>query len=65
VLDTLAAAYAEVGWFAEALSTARQALELATQQKDAVLADAVRARIALYAAGKAFHEKAPGSGAPR
>jgi tetratricopeptide (TPR) repeat protein len=56
VLDTLAAAYAEAGWFPEALATARKALELALQQHDRALADAVRARIALYEAGRPYRQ---------
>jgi tetratricopeptide (TPR) repeat protein len=56
VLDTLAAAYAEAGWFPEALATARKALELALDQHDQALADAVRARIALYEAGRPYRQ---------
>jgi tetratricopeptide (TPR) repeat protein len=56
VLDTLAAAYAEAGWFPEALATARKALKLAKQQDAHALADAVQARIALYEAGRPYHE---------
>jgi tetratricopeptide (TPR) repeat protein len=56
VLDCLAAAYAAAGWFPEALATSRQALELAMQQNLRVLADALRARIALYEAGKPFYQ---------
>ena len=56
VLDTLAAAYAEAGRFPEALATARKALELATQQNNRALADALRAHIALYEAGKPYHQ---------
>ena len=52
MLGTLAAAYAEAGRFAEAVQTARQALELATQQNNQGMADALRAQIALYEAGK-------------
>ncbi len=48
VLDTLAAIYAEVGRFPEAVQTARQALELATQQNNQGLAATLNARIALY-----------------
>jgi protein O-mannosyl-transferase len=47
-LDTLAAAYAEAGRFAEAVQTAEKAAELATQQKKKVLADAIKARIRTY-----------------
>ena len=56
ILDTLAAAYAEVGWFPEALATARRALELALQQHDPALADALRERIALYDAGRPYRQ---------
>ncbi len=56
VLDTLAAAYAELGWFPEARTTAHKSLELVKQQNARALADAVRARIALYEAGKPYHE---------
>jgi tetratricopeptide (TPR) repeat protein len=55
ILDTLAAAYAEAGRFPEALATARKALELAKQEHDKVLIDALRSRIALYEAGRPFH----------
>ena len=55
VLDTLAAAYAEAGRFPEALTTARKALELATQQHNKTLMDTMQARIALYEAGRPFH----------
>ncbi len=56
VLDTLAATYAEAGWFPEALATARKARELATQQNNHVLAEALRARIALYKAGRPYRQ---------
>jgi len=55
-LDTLAAAYAEAGRFAEAVQTARQALDLATQEKTLDLAESIQARIRLYEAGKPFRE---------
>jgi Flp pilus assembly protein TadD len=55
ILDTLAAAYAEAGRFSEGVAAARKALELATQRHDPALADAVRARIALYEARKPYH----------
>jgi tetratricopeptide (TPR) repeat protein len=64
VLDTLAAAYAEMGRFPEALAAARRALELATQSNDRDLADALRARIALYEAGKPYHLTLPVSTSP-
>jgi tetratricopeptide (TPR) repeat protein len=59
VLDVLAAAYAEAGRFPDALSTARKALELATQQKAQAWAQVLRTRIALYEAGKPFHLAPP------
>jgi Tfp pilus assembly protein PilF/uncharacterized membrane protein YhaH (DUF805 family) len=54
-LDTLAAAYAEAGRFPEALETACRAAELAEQQHQPALADALRPRIALYRAKKPYH----------
>jgi Flp pilus assembly protein TadD len=64
ILDTLAAAYAEAGRFPEALSTAHQSLDLAGHQNNRSLAVALRARIALYEAGKPFHESPPPSRKP-
>jgi len=51
--NNLADAYAQAGRLPEALAAARQALQLATQQNNRALADASRARIALYEAGRA------------
>jgi tetratricopeptide (TPR) repeat protein len=65
VLDALAAAYAEVGWFPEAVATQQKALELATQQHAQSLTDALRARMALYQAEKPFHQPHPASAPPR
>ena len=48
---TLAAAYAEAGRFPNAITTARRALQLATDQGNAALADAIRAQIRLYQSG--------------
>jgi tetratricopeptide (TPR) repeat protein len=56
VLDALAAAYAEAGWFSEAVATAGKALALATQHNNGALADAVRARLARYEAGKPYYQ---------
>ena len=47
-LDTLAAAYAEVGRFPEAIAAARKALDLAAQQHRARLMEALNTRIKLY-----------------
>jgi tetratricopeptide (TPR) repeat protein len=48
ILDTLAAAYAEAGRFPEAVETARLALAGAVEANRQNLADALKARIALY-----------------
>jgi len=61
VLDVLAAAYAAAGRFPEALLTARQGLELATQKNNRALANTLRARIAWYEAGKPFCQPLPPS----
>jgi protein O-mannosyl-transferase len=57
-LDTLAAAYAEAGQFREAVATARKALDLASQQQADWLGE-LRARLALYEAGKPFRDTSP------
>jgi len=56
-LDALAAAYAEVGRFGEALRTAQRALDLARQAGNAELAVAIDVRTALYRARSPFREK--------
>ena len=62
ILDTLAAAQAETGRFAEAVQTARKALELADRQDKRPLAESIEAKIRLYEAGKPFREtKRPAS----
>ncbi len=53
VLDTLAAAYAETGRFADAVLTAERALALA----DAKLAEPIKLRIEDYKAGTAFRDR--------
>ena len=55
VLDTLAAAYAEVGRFDDAVAAADRAIEAARRDDDAGLADRVLARRALYASGRPYH----------
>jgi len=55
-LRTLAAAYAEVGQFADAAQTAQKAVPLAEAQSDTGLADALRREIKLYQAGRRFEE---------
>jgi len=58
VLDTLAAAYAAAAWFPEAVVTACKAQDLARQEGNKDLTDALQARIALYEAGKPYREAA-------
>jgi len=62
VLDTLAAAYAEKGDFADAALTARRAQARAIEESQPALADEIKNRIALYEAGRAFRER-EGAGA--
>ena len=59
ILDTLAAAYAEAGRFPEAVETAQKAIELATRQNKAALADSLRTRIKLYQDRKPYHVLPP------
>jgi len=54
ILDTLAAAYAEANRFPEAVQTAHQALDLATQQNNQALAESIKARLLLYETGRPF-----------
>jgi Flp pilus assembly protein TadD len=56
VLDALAAAYAAAGWFPEAVAAGRKALELARQQNDRALADALQDRITCYEAGRSYRQ---------
>jgi tetratricopeptide (TPR) repeat protein len=51
---TLAAAYAEVGRFPDAVATAEHALRLATAQGRAALAERVRTQVALYQTGAPY-----------
>ena len=57
ILDTLAAAYAETGQYAEAVDTARAAHALASQQANRALADAISARIKLYENKSPFRDE--------
>jgi tetratricopeptide (TPR) repeat protein len=54
VLDTLASAYASVGRFDEARRAAEQAIVIARSRGDDAMADQIRARADLYAAGRAW-----------
>jgi len=58
-LDTLAAAYAEVGDFDRATAAARRAVELARAHNQSELADQYEARLRLYRARQAYRQPAP------
>jgi tetratricopeptide (TPR) repeat protein len=55
ILGTLAAAYAEVGRFSEAVETAQRALRLAGAQSNTNLAGQLQAQLKFYQAGSPFH----------
>jgi len=55
-LDTLAAAYAEAGRFADATATAREAAGVAAAHGDPQTAADINRRLALYASGRPYHE---------
>jgi len=56
LLDTLAAAYAAVGKFAEAVETAEQALSLAKSEKNEDLVAQLQNRLALYRNRQPYYE---------
>jgi tetratricopeptide (TPR) repeat protein len=56
LLDTLAAAYAEAGRYADAIETAKRALNLNATQNNQPLAGAIQARLKLYEAHAPYHE---------
>ena len=56
ILDTLAAAYAEVGKFAAAVTNAQLAINLATAQGDTKSATEIRARLEAYKSGRPYRE---------
>jgi tetratricopeptide (TPR) repeat protein len=56
----LAAAYAEGGQFDLAITSARQALQLATSQTNAGVATAIQAQLQCYQAGTPFRDKSSG-----
>ena len=58
ILDTLAAAYAEGGRFAEAVRITNATLAFATERNNARLAQALTARLALYSSGRPYREAA-------
>ncbi len=57
LLDTLAAAYAEMNQFEAAVRTATEARSVALAEKNVGLADAVTQRLALYQAGNPYREE--------
>jgi protein O-mannosyl-transferase len=57
-LDTLAAAYAEAGQFAESQRIAQSALELARSSGQMNLVEAIQARLSLYRRSQPFRETA-------
>ena len=59
ILDTLAAAYAEVGRFPEATATAQRALDLAAAQTNSAQQVSLRLRLRFYQARLPFHETGP------
>ncbi len=54
--DTLAAAYAEAGNFPEAVKAAKNALRLASREKNPALTESIKKKIALYEARTPFRE---------
>ena len=63
LLDTLAAACAEAGRFAEAIEVAQHALLLASARGNTALSEAVGSRIKLYQSGSPFRGVRPSAGA--
>ena len=59
VLGTLAAAYAEVGKFSDAIPTVQRALSLAAAQGNSALAGALQGQLELYRARSPFRETEP------
>jgi hypothetical protein len=59
-IGTLAAAYAEAGRFADAVSTATQAATQAEAEGNMPFATMNRQLRALYQSGRPYHEPAPG-----
>jgi tetratricopeptide (TPR) repeat protein len=56
VLDTLAAAYAEAGRFADAAKAAKKAITLARDQRNDKLAGKIAARLSLYEGGRPYRD---------
>ena len=58
-LNTLAGAHAEVGAFAEAVRIAQDALIIAEQSEQNQLAEFIRGNLALFQAGRPYHQRKP------
>ena len=56
MLDSLAAAYAEAGRFAEAATAAQQAAQLAARNGNQPLAEEIHRRLESYRAGRPFRQ---------
>jgi protein O-mannosyl-transferase len=56
ISGTLAAAYAEVGRFADAVKTGQRALQLAATEGNISRADSIRAQVEVYQSGAAFRD---------
>ncbi len=61
VLATLAAAYAEAGRFADAVTAARRAVQIAAAQGNAALIDELNTELAAYESGRPYRRSAPGT----
>ena len=59
ILNTLAAAYAEAGRFDDALTTGREALQLAGDSGETNLASLIQSRLTLYETHKPFRQPPP------
>lgn len=57
VVSTLAAAYAEIGRFPEAVKTAQRALQLVLSEGNNARAESIQSQIAMYEAGAAFRTR--------
>ncbi|MEI8040593.1 MAG: tetratricopeptide repeat protein [Verrucomicrobiota bacterium] len=64
VLGTLAAAYAEVGRMAEAVSTAQRALDIAAAQTNSAEINPLRSQVEIYRAGFPFRDTSQTNVAP-
>ena len=58
-LHTLAGAHAEVGAFADAVRIAQDALIIAEKSEQKQLAESIRSNLALFQAGRPYHQRKP------